>query len=158
MVYKTGTNYALVRRSMSGRPLRGGIYKFTPPRPKQPVRPAQYIDANLLDMHLPEILRSTEHLQAVVHGESAGGAALFAATSERILLIVQSASQIRTEDILLGMVAGLDLERQGALTLLTVFTNSDTHTIRTLDRTSARHFVDVVDICQQTRQVDREMW
>lgn len=157
MVYKTGTNYALVRRSISGSSLRGGMYKFTPPRARQNVRPAQYIDARILSVYLPEILRKNEHLHAVVHGESGGGSALYAATGERIIIIVQSKALTRAEDISLNMVAGLDLRRRGASTLLSVFTNSDIHTIRTLDRASARHFVDCVDLCHQTQHIDREM-
>lgn len=158
MVYKTGTNYALVRRSISGRPLRGGVHTFTPQRPKQTVRPAQYIDAKMLSVHLPEILRKDEHLQAVVYGAVANGTGLFAATSERIIVIERSARFTRVEDISLRMLAGMDLKRQGALTLLSIFTNTDIHTVRTLDRASARHFVESVDVCYQTRIVDRELW
>lgn len=158
MVYKTGTNYALIKRSIKGSPLRGGIYTFMPPRPKRSVRPAQYIGVPVLDAHLAEVLRGNEHLRAVVRGQMSDGAALFAATDRRIVILAQSASSVRVMDISLDMVAGLDAKRQDVLTCLTIFTNNDTYTIQTLDRASVQHFVECVDLCHQTQHMFRELW
>lgn len=95
--------------------------------------------------YLPEIIHPYEHIGGAVFGHSEKGWILMVATDRRAIILDNKLFYVSKDDITYDIVGGVSSGQGVWGAEVTLHSNVDDFTIRTLNRRSAKKFVDYIE-------------
>lgn len=96
--------------------------------------------------HLPEIIHSGEHIEAVAYGLSNNYSAMLAATDRRVIFLDRKPFFSITDEITYEMVAGIGYNIQGRFAAVTLHTRLGDYPLRFVNRKAAEKFVHYIEV------------
>lgn len=95
--------------------------------------------------YLPEIIHPHEHIGGAIYGYSDKGWILMVATDRRAIILDNKLFYVSKDDITYDIVGGVSSGQSVWGAEVTLHSNVDNFTIRTLNRRSAKRFVDYIE-------------